>query len=187
MTGRRRAVFLDRDGVLIEAVDYLSDPRLVKLVPGAARAVVRLRNAGFKVVVVSNQSGAARGLFSLAMLSRIHRKLRADLAAEGARLDALYFCPHHPEGKVQRLRRNCLCRKPFPGMIRQAVRRFRLSVADCFMVGDSTADLEAARRAGCRPLLVRTGYGGKDGAWPAVPEKVFKDLPAAADWILKRS
>lgn len=182
----RRGVFLDRDGVLIEAVDYLSDPRRVKLLPGAARAVARLRRAGFKVIVVSNQSGAARGFFSLAALSRIHGKLKAELKARGAVLDAIYFCPHHPEGKVARLRRNCLCRKPFPGMIRRAVRRFRLSVADSFMIGDSTVDIEAAHRAGCRALLVRTGHGGRDGTCSAVPDRVFKDLPAAAEWILKQ-
>lgn len=181
---KKRAVFLDRDGVLISEVDYLSDPGKLKLIPGAAQAVARLRAAGYRVIVVSNQSGVARGVFSLSRLKQVNAKLRADLRAEGTRLDGLYVCPHHPDAPVARYRRNCLCRKPFPGMIRQAVRRFRLAVAQCFLVGDSTVDLEAATRAGCRPLLVRTGKGGRDGAHDAAPEKVFADLPAAADWIL---
>lgn len=183
---KKRAVFLDRDGVLIHEVDYLSDPRKLKLIDGAAQAVARLRCAGYKVIVVSNQSGVARGMFSLDRLQQVHRRLRAELKAQGARLDGLYFCPHHPEAPLARYRRNCLCRKPFPGMLRQAVRRFKLSIAHCYMVGDSTVDLEAALRAGCRPLLVRTGKGGRDGVHPVRPEKVFADLPAAAAWILSR-
>lgn len=179
-----RAVFLDRDGVLIEDVHYLSDPDRLKLIAGAAQAVVSLRAAGYKVVVASNQSGVARGLLSLTRLGQIHKRLRADLKAGGARLDALYFCPHHPEGAVARYRRTCLCRKPGTGMIRQASRRFKLNLEKSFFIGDTTVDLKAAQDAGCQALLVRTGKGGKDGSYGARPDAVFDDLPAAAAWIL---
>lgn len=179
-----KAVFLDRDGVLIEEVHYLADPAKLKLIEGAAQAIVSLRQAGFKVIVASNQSGVARGLLSLTRLGLIHRRLRADLKDGGARLDGLYFCPHHPEAAVARFRRTCLCRKPGTGMIRQAARRFKLNLERSFFIGDTTVDLKAASDAGCQALLVRTGKGGKDGAYSVKPDGVFADLPAAAAWIL---
>lgn len=179
----RKAVFIDRDGVLIDEVNYLSHPRQLKLLRGSADAVRRLRAAGFKVVVVSNQSGVARGYFTLKRLREIHTALRAMLAKKGVRLDGLLFCPHHPDGTVARFARACACRKPQPGMLRQAAYRWKASMKESFMVGDTEADVAAGRRAGCRTVLVRTGHGSRKKVTTR-PDAVAADLAAAADLIL---
>lgn len=178
----RRAVFLDRDGVLIREEDYLSAPDRLRLLSGAAAAVKRLRAGGFKVIVVTNQSGVGRGFFSIKTLAAIHRRLRTELGRSGARLDALYFCPHLPRDLMER---PCSCRKPEIGMIERASRRFGLDLRRSYMVGDSSTDVLAARRARMTGLLVRTGYGGRDGRCRAKPFKTFRNLSAAAAWILK--
>ncbi len=175
----RRAVFLDRDGVVIEDVDYLCRAGQLKLLAGAARAVVRLRRAGFKVVVATNQSGVARGYLTLAVLRRIHLRMKRFLAARGAKLDALYFCPHLPS-------RGCACRKPALGMLRQAEKRFSLDLKKSYFVGDSTTDILTARRAGCTAVLVRTGKSGRDGLHRVRAHKTCRDLAAAAAWIVGR-
>lgn len=176
---KRRAVFLDRDGVLIHDAHYLTDPKRLKMIPGAARAVRRLRAAGFKAIVVSNQSGVGRGLLSLTRLHAIHRRLRRKLKAGGARLDALYFCPHVPEA-------HCACRKPKTLLIRRAARRFKLDLKVSWLVGDTTTDMRAAENAGMPGLLVRTGKGGRDGRYAVRPHACVKDLAAAAAYILAR-
>lgn len=178
-----RAVFLDRDGVLVEEVNYLSHPRQLRLLPGSAEAVRRLRAAGFKVVVVSNQSGVARGYFTLKRLREIHTALRAMLKKKGVRLDGLLYCPHHPDGTVARFARACACRKPRPGMLREAARLAKASMKESFMVGDTEADVAAGRSAGCRTILVRTGHGSRKKVATA-PDAVAADLSAAADLIL---
>lgn len=179
-TERRRAVFLDRDGVLIEEVDYLGDPRGLRLIPSAPAALRRLSRAGFRVIVISNQSGVARGYFSLSALRRIHARLRAELRARGARLDAIYYCPHHPDD-------GCRCRKPETELLARAGRRFGLDLGRSFFIGDTSVDVRTARRAGCAPLLVRTGYGGRDRRFRDKPLKTFKDVGAAAAWILREA
>lgn len=180
---KNRAVFLDRDGVIVEEVDYLRRPSQLKLIPGAAEAITRLHKAGFKTIVVSNQSGIARGYFTRGDLRRIHAKLRAELKKKGARVDAIYFCPHHPEAGERVV---CDCRKPKIGMLLEAKKRFKIDLKKSFLVGDSSADMGAARSAGVFGILVRTGYGGKDGKHKAKPQARAKDLGAAADWILAR-
>lgn len=177
------AVFLDRDGVIVREVDYLVDPRQLRLLPGSARAIVRLREAGFKLVVVSNQSAVARGKLTLKGLARITRAMNGLLKKSGARLDGIYYCPHHPEAGR---RIKCACRKPGQAMVKKAVKRFRIDRKRSFYVGDTTTDMMTAERAGVPGLLVGTGYGGKDGAYRARPFKRFKDLAAAAAWILER-
>ena len=152
-----RAVFLDRDGVLIEDTGYPDDPEALRLLPGVGEALRRLRSAGWRLVVVSNQSGVARGKFSLERLEEIHRRLIALLEAEGVALDGLYFCPHHPEGPVPEFKRACDHRKPEPGMILSAARDLGLEPAQCWMIGDKDSDVEAGRRAGCRSLLIGRG------------------------------
>lgn len=178
----RRAVFLDRDGVIVHEVDYLVDPKQLKLLPGSAKAIARLRKAGFAAIVVSNQSAVARGMLSLKGLARITRVLRKALAAKGAKLDAVYYCPHHPEAGR---RVHCACRKPGLASLKKAARRFRLNLKSCYFVGDTTTDMLTARRAGMPSLLVKTGYAGRDGAYRVKPQKRFKDLAAAASWILR--
>ncbi len=178
MEGRaRRAVFLDRDGVIIQEVDYLRRASQLKLIAGAARAIARLRKAGFKVVVVTNQSGVGRGYLTLTSLRRIHAVMRRFVAQGGAKLDALYVCPHLPSD-------GCSCRKPALGMLRQAQQRFTLDLKRSYFVGDSTTDVLTGRRAGCTAILVRTGKGGRDGRYRARPHRTCADLPAAAAWIL---
>lgn len=175
----QRAVFLDRDGVLIREVDYLRRAEQLRLMPGAARAVARLRRAGFKIIVVTNQSGVARGYLSRETLEAIHALMERRLLVRGARLDGLYYCPHHP-------RRGCPCRKPRTGMIKAAARRFGLNLKASYLVGDTTADVRTARNAGCRAILVRTGKGGRDGLYKDAPDAACGNLAAAAAWILGR-
>ena len=176
----RRAVFLDRDGVINREVDYLSRVDQLEVLAGAPAALKALRAAGFKVVVVTNQSGVARGYFSLAQLARIHRELKKRLARAGARWDALYFSPHAADSAHP-------MRKPGIGMLKAAKRRFGLDFASSYFVGDTTTDMKTARNAGCTAVLVRTGKGGRDGKHrDARPDAVCRDLAAAARWILAR-
>lgn len=176
----KRAVFLDRDGVIVREADYLSRLDQLQVLPGVPAAMKALRAAGFKVVVVTNQSGIARGYFSRAQLGRIHRELKRRLALRGAKWDALYFSPHGPDSRHP-------FRKPGIGMLKAAQRRFGLDLKSSFLVGDTTVDMRTARNAGCAAVLVRTGKGGRDGKHPgAKPDKTVRDLRAAARWILSQ-
>ncbi len=159
MTELRPAVFLDRDGVLIEEAEYLSDPAGVRLTPGAADAVARLNRAGWPVVVVTNQSGVARGMFPLERVFEIHARIDELLATAGARIDGWFVCPHHPTAGVGPYRVECGCRKPKPGMLLRAAADLGLDPAKSWMIGDRPSDLQAGAAAGCRTVLVRTGYG----------------------------
>jgi D-glycero-D-manno-heptose 1,7-bisphosphate phosphatase len=153
------AVFLDRDGVVIEDSHYLGDRDRVRLLPGAAEAVAELNRAGRPVVVVTNQSGVARGLFSEADVHAVHAHLAELLLESGAKIDAFHFCPHHPEADVAAFRVECECRKPKPGMLLRAAAELGLDLAASWLVGDRVTDLEAGAAVGCRTVLVRTGYG----------------------------
>ncbi len=181
--GKKAAIFLDRDGVVIEEVDYLTRPDQLKLIPGSARAIARLRRAGLKVVLVTNQSGVARGYLTLQTLRAVHRLLSRQLKAQGTKLDGLYFCPHLP---VQAGGKGCSCRKPGLGMIKKAQKHFHLDLSRSYFVGDTTTDTLTAQRAGCTAVLVRTGKAGRDRVYSAKPHKICKDLAAAADWIIKQ-
>jgi D-glycero-D-manno-heptose 1,7-bisphosphate phosphatase len=152
-------VFLDRDGTLIEEVEYLARPDQVRLFPGAAAAVRRLNECGVAVVVATNQAGVARGYFPESRVAEVHAHLDALLRAAGARIDGYYVCPHHPTAGVGPLRVACACRKPLPGLLHRAARERNLALAGSCMIGDKDSDLEAGARAGCRTILVRTGYG----------------------------
>jgi len=159
----RPAVFLDRDGTIIEDVDYLTRPDQLRLIPGAAAAIRQFNERNIPVVVVTNQSAVARGMLSEAGLAEIHERLRSMLAAEGARLDAIYYCPHHPDGSQAAYRRTCECRKPKAGMLLQAARDLNIDLTASIMIGDGLRDLEAGAAAGCRTLiLVRTGHGAQE-------------------------
>jgi len=155
----RPALFIDRDGCLIVEKDYLSSPDQLELVPRAAQALATLNRAGVPAVLVTNQSAVARGLLTEAGLEQIHARLKAMLAAEGAHLDLVLACPHHPSEGVPPYRRECDCRKPAPGMLIEAAQRLGLDLAASWVVGDSARDLEAGRRVGARPILVSTGKG----------------------------
>jgi D-glycero-D-manno-heptose 1,7-bisphosphate phosphatase len=177
-----RLVLLDRDGVLNEdSVNYIKSPGEVVMIPGAARAVARLNRVGFKVALCTNQAAVGRGIITPERLDQIHAHIRNKLADEGGHLDAIFCCPHGPE-------ENCPCRKPKPGMLLDALRRFGADAGDTPMVGDSLRDLQAAKAAGCPRHLVRSGNGTMtqaDGVPHGVlPVAVHDDLAAAVDALL---
>jgi D-glycero-D-manno-heptose 1,7-bisphosphate phosphatase len=182
----RPAVFLDRDGTIIEDVGYLDALERIVWYPWSVDAIRALNHAGFPVVVITNQAGVARGYFAEAFVHDVHRALDAYLAAGGARVDAYYHCPHHPNGSVPEYRQECACRKPGCGMIQRAARELGLDPARSIVVGDAWTDIGAARAAGARALLVRPGgrrLKDKRGS-DAEPDAVVDHLAAAASWIL---
>lgn len=176
------AVFLDRDGTLNEEVDYLSDPDQLVIIPGAAAAVARLNARGIPVVVVTNQSGIGRGKYGWQDFAAVMSRMSTLLALENARIDAIYAAPHHEQGQGEYAVADHPDRKPNPGMLLRAAEEYGLDLPRSWMVGDKEVDLEAGRRAGCRVVLVRTGYGaGVDGAGA---DLVAADLAEAVDHIL---
>lgn len=174
----REAVFLDRDGTLIEEVHYLAELSQVRLIPGAADAVRKLNDAGALVIVVTNQSGVARGYFPEANVALVHERLSVLLAECGARIDAFYYCPHHATEGVKTYRVACECRKPKPGMLLTASREHSIDLTQSWMIGDKPCDAEAGAAAGCRTILVRTGHGKN------LPNAVA-DLAAAVEIVLR--
>lgn len=179
------ACFLDRDGVLIEEEHYLSNPDQVRLYPGAAGALRGLRAAGFLVVVVTNQSGVARGYYPEEAIAAIHRRIDEILARENAAVDAYYHCPHHPGGEIDAYTTDCHCRKPAPGMLLRAADDLNIDLSASFMVGDKLSDIGAARAAGCRDaFLVRTGHGAQEAGMADGCCRVFDDIAAAAEYMV---
>lgn len=178
MGASRPAVFLDRDGTIVVECEYLKDPARVRLVPGAAEALRSLRNAGYALIVVTNQSGIARGLYTESDFRAVEARIHALLEERGISVDAVYHCPHHPEFTGP-----CDCRKPGTGMYEQAVREHRLDPSRSWYVGDRLKDLEPARVLGGTGLLVRTGYGREQEA-DAGDFEVVDDLAGAARRIL---
>jgi len=157
----QRAVFLDRDGTIIEDVGYLSDICQIRILPGAAEAIRLLKHNGFKVIIVTNQAGVAKGYFSEEKLQEINTRLLETMSEQGAHVDKIYYCPHHTEGTVEEYKKECSWRKPNPGMIEAAAREYDLDITNSFMIGDKSSDIEAGRRAGCRTILL-TGQGQTD-------------------------
>lgn len=184
----QQAVFLDRDGTLNREVDGVTSPDKLDLLPGAAEAIHMLNHHGWRTVVVSNQPVIAKGFCSEAEVKAIHNKLETVLGIEHAFLDRIYYCPHHPEkgfaGERPELKRDCSCRKPSPGMILNAVRDLNIDLKKSWMVGDTTTDIQTAKNAGLKSILVKTGYAGKDGKHKARADATFEDLLAAARYII---
>jgi histidinol-phosphate phosphatase family protein len=171
----RPAAFLDRDGAVIRERHYLHDPELVELLPGAAQGLRRLRELGLALVLVTNQSGVARGYFGLEAVAAVHARLAEMLAKEGVALDGVYFCPHGPED-------GCGCRKPEPGLALQAERDLGLDLARSFVIGDKCSDVDFGRGIGARSILVRTGYGVEhEQRCGARADAVADDLAQAAE------
>lgn len=181
-----RAVFLDRDGTLVHARHYPSRPEHLVLYDGIAEGLRDLQAAGFRLVVVTNQSGIARGYFTEADLDAMHRRLRAQLAASGVHLDAIYHCPHHVNGAVSALAIACDCRKPRPGMLRRAAVELSIDLDRSWLVGDILDDVEAGRRAGCRTILVDLGTEPPPAVPLRVPHYVAHDTRHALDIIRAR-
>jgi D-glycero-D-manno-heptose 1,7-bisphosphate phosphatase len=185
----RRAVFLDRDGTISEEVGYVNHIDRFRVFPWSAEAVLGLNRAGIAAVLVTNQSGVARGYFPEQLLHETHRKLEAVLAKGGATLDAVYYCPHLPDGKVPAFSRVCECRKPAPGMIRRAARDLDLDLGGSFIVSDRYQDLSMGFAAGMTGVLVLTGYGLGESTyqramWPRPPDHIAANLLEAVNWIL---
>lgn len=183
----RTAVFLDRDGTLNVEVNRLRSVDQLELIPGAAEAVRSLNRAGILAVVVTNQAVIARGDCSEAGLEQIHDKLESLLGEHGAYLDAIYYCPHHPDrgspGERAELKIECDCRKPGTAMIERAASDFPILLKDAWMIGDTTVDLQTAQNAGIRSILVRTGHAGRDQRWSARPDFEFSDLKEAVEFV----
>lgn len=186
--GPTRAFFLDRDGTINFDRVYINNPDLIELIPGSAEAIRKLNEAGFKVIVVSNQSGIGRGLIDAVALPRIHKKLDELLmAAAGAVIDGYEYCPHRPEDA-------CACRKPKTELVERAAAKFHIDLARSFFVGDSWVDIECGHSAGCSSILVRTGKGmGTErrysvelgtGGLSQAPKHIADDLAHAVDWAL---
>jgi D-glycero-D-manno-heptose 1,7-bisphosphate phosphatase len=191
-----KAVFLDRDGVINELIYYeetavIDSPFTVeqfRLFPGAGKAIRRLNDSGFRVIVVSNQPGVAKNHFSLATLEQMNDKMAREIKADGAHIDRIYYCPHHPEGQNPAYRMVCKCRKPEPGMLSKGIRDFKLNPEECYMVGDNLTDIQAGQRAGCKTILL-----GKQKCelcqlmdeLNAHPDRIAKDLPEAVEAILE--
>lgn len=186
----QRAVFLDRDGTLVHDKDCLRNAEGLELLPGVAAAVHDLNHHAWRTVVVTNQPVIAKGFCDEAELQRMHNKMETLLGLEHAFLDRIYFCPHHPdagfEGERRELKIRCDCRKPGIGMIQRAVADLNIDLAQSWMIGDTTTDMQTAKNAGLRSILVRTGAGGGDGKQTATPDFVCDDLQAAVRLILEQ-
>lgn len=191
MSSLAPAVFLDRDGTLIEEAGYLDRLDRLALIPSAVDALRLLARAGFRLVVVTNQSGIALGLFDEAFVRQTHDALHARLEAAGARIDGWYYCPHHPAGHVPALTMSCECRKPGPALPRRAAAELGLDLARSWMIGDRWGDVQLAASAGMAGgVLVRTGYGRSAEARPATgatAAHVADDLMDGAGWILRHA
>jgi D-glycero-D-manno-heptose 1,7-bisphosphate phosphatase len=186
----RPAVFLDRDGTVCEEVGYVNHPDRVRLFPWTARAIRKLNRAGLPVILVTNQSGVGRGYFAERLVTKVHRKIARELAAHDACLDAIYYCPHHPEARLKEYRKKCRCRKPATGMLEAAARRFGLDLESSYVVGDTYRDMQTGFNAGARTLMVLSGYGRgqyeyQRGEWRRQPDLVVENLLGAANMILR--
>ncbi|HMA62042.1 MAG TPA: D-glycero-beta-D-manno-heptose 1,7-bisphosphate 7-phosphatase [bacterium] len=176
-----RAVFLDRDGTLnYDSKDYVKSVEEFKIFKNTPAAIRKLTDAGFLIIVITNQSGISRGYFSEEELERMHQKLRQKVDEAGGRIDAIYYCPHHPDD-------NCNCRKPGPENINKAAKRFDINLANSYFIGDSKKDIVAGKKAGCKTVLVKTGI--KDYSekaiqnWEIQPDSIFSDILGAAKMI----
>jgi D-glycero-D-manno-heptose 1,7-bisphosphate phosphatase len=185
----RRAIFIDRDGTISEEVGYVNHPSRYRVFPFAAEAIKTINDAGWLAVLVTNQAGVARGYFKEELIQLVHDKLAQELARGGARLDAIYYCPHHPTVGEPPYRFDCDCRKPKPGLITRAAAEHEIDLARSWMIGDRYGDTELARNAGTRAALVLTGYGRGEheyqrSAWKHQPDLIAENLLEAVKQIL---
>ena len=178
------AVFLDRDGTINEEVGYLDRLDRLRILPGAAAAVRRINEKGLKAVVVTNQSGVARGYFTEAFVRTVHDSIQEAMKREGAHIDGFYYCPHHSSEGIGEYRKTCGCRKPETGMLTRAAEEMNIDLSRSYLVGDTMKDVETGRRAGAKTVLVKTGYGALQTVTDIRPDFTAADLPEAVQWIL---
>lgn len=191
MVSSNRAVFIDRDGTINEEMGYVNHLDRFTLLPRTAKAI-RLINANdLKVVVVTNQSGVARGMFPESLVGEVHRRMEDLLKADGAHIDGMYYCPHHPDFGPPEYRKRCNCRKPATGMIERACNDLGIDPTQSYMIGDRIDDVEFGHKIGAKGILVLTGYGKgeltyRNGQWSEKPDFVAQDLYDAVRWIITR-
>ena len=177
-----RAIFLDRDGTVNTEDDYLSSIKDLRLIKNTAKAIRILNQNQIKVIIVTNQSGISRGLFSIDDLENVHNELKRRLHRKGAYIDAIYYCPHHPD-------KECSCRKPKDGMFKLAAKDFDLKLNKCYIIGDKLTDIKAAHNISAKGVLVKTGYGGTEvnriEKESITPEHIAENLSDAVKWIIK--
>jgi D-glycero-D-manno-heptose 1,7-bisphosphate phosphatase len=188
---KRRAVFIDRDGTISEEVGYVNHPSRYRVFPFAAEAIKLLNESGWLAVLVTNQAGVARGYFKEDVIVAVHAILNQELERDGARLDAVYYCPHHPSVGEPPYRADCDCRKPKPGLITRAAAEHDIDLAHSWMIGDRYGDVELARNAGISSALVLTGYGRGEfeyqrDSWRSEPDLIADNLLEAVREILRR-
>ncbi len=180
-----KAVFLDRDGTIIQDVGYISSPEQVQFVPGSIEAIKMLNQAGYKVIVITNQAGVARGITTEDMVQTVDKVIQRGILSGGAHLDGIYYCPHHPEHGVYPYKQICECRKPHTGLIKKATQDHQIDLGRSFMIGDKSSDVETGKRAGIRTVFVLTGHGSREkGELKAAPEYIARDLAEAVKWVL---
>ncbi len=189
LKNRQRAIFLDRDGTMNVSKGFISNADDLELIPGTIEAIKAINKSGALAIVITNQPVIARGECSFEELHNIHNKLKTLLGEKGAFVDDIFYCPHHPdkgfEGEVPELKFDCECRKPKTGMIDEAVKKYNIDLSKSYMVGDSTMDLELARNAGVKSVLVDTGFAGDDGKYDRSCDIEAKDLLDAIEKIIK--
>lgn len=187
MKGSNIAVFIDRDGTINEEVDYLNDMAQLHIFPYAASSIALLNKGGIKAVVITNQAGVARGHLSEEFLFKLHNKIKEEFSANGAYLDGIYYCPHHPQFGDERYRKVCECRKPNIGMLKTASADLHINIFKSYVIGDKLTDIELAHNAGCKGVLVLTGYGKLEQGQIKknnIPHYIAGDLAVAVEWIL---
>jgi D,D-heptose 1,7-bisphosphate phosphatase len=186
---KHRAVFLDRDGTICEEVGYMDSIERMKLIPRSGEAVSLLNQRGFKVVVITNQAGVARGFFPESRLEELHAELRRQLREGGAYVDAIYYCPHHPTEGTAPYLQECNCRKPATGLLHRAAADLKVDLPSSYMIGDHFSDVECGQRVGAKTVLLLTGHGqetlAKREAWPNPPSHIAGDLYEAAQWVVR--
>lgn len=182
------AVFLDRDGTINVEAGYIRDLVHLALMPGAAASIRKLNDAGIPAILATNQSGPARGYYAEAWVHTLNGRVVEMLEAEGAHLDDVFYCPHHPEGVVPEFTLECRCRKPETGMLDDAAAKHGLDLASSYMIGDKATDVEVGQRAGCRTVLLRSGFGERvisgEYQWQVEPDFVADTLVEAIDWVV---
>lgn len=186
-----KAVFLDRDGVITKEPPYYAHRiNQIELIPKSAEAISLLNKNGFKVIVVSNQAGVAKGYYQEKDIQIYNNEMKRQLEKKGVCIDAIYYCPHHPGATIKKYRIDCECRKPKPGMLRQAEKDLNLNLKLSFLIGDKMSDIEAGYRAGCKTILVLTGQGNDElKNNPKIdikPNYISKDLYTASQIIMKK-
>jgi len=185
---KNKAVFLDRDGTINEEMGYINHISRFRVFPFVAEALKILQDCGYKLIIVTNQSGVARGYFNETLVQEVHRHLGEQMLAAGVKIDAVYYCPHHPSEGSAEYRRNCTCRKPNTGMIDRAVADFDIDLSRSFMIGDRFKDVQFARKVGLKAIMVLTGYGKGEYTfqrerWEAQPDYVCENLLDASRYI----